>query len=628
MRIQVALNKRTLTNHMKYYKTNNPYIKYFLHKSSWIRRAHNIGLSFNVIALIVFFSLLSTITEVFGIGIFLPIFQFIRMDGDLDALAADSNIWPHIIDALNYFNIEVSLLALLLLSFFFFLGRQIFIYVRLIYTEAVTQRLIQHQRNCLFDMYIEADTSYHDSTPVGNLVNIIMVEVNKAVSGVMSPIGLIVYIVMLIGYLSMLFVLSWQMTIASIIILLIASIAPKVWINQSMQTGRRLVNANTQMSEFLVGRLKSPRLVRLAGTERAEKDEFNNLTLSQRKYQVFGSMLKAKTTVAMDPIVIGLSLSFLYVSYTVLHLQIEVIGLYLVIALRLMPVVQSILLQYQAIQGSIGSIEILENRFTEMERSREQDNGSMELIELNQSILFSNIFYRYPTGKGDALKNVTIEIKANKFIAIVGPSGSGKSTLIDLMPRLRLSNKGLIKIDGVNIEKYTLKSLRHMISYAPQFPQIFDGTVKNHILYGKKSATDDEVRQAAYLAGAEEFINELPLGFDTSLGEDAVQLSGGQRQRLDLARALVGEAPILILDEPTSNLDAESEEAFSKVLDKIREDINTTIIVVAHRLASISNSDNIIVLNQGEVEACGTHSELLNHNGWYAKAWKMQSLEE
>jgi len=455
-----------------------------------------------------------------------------------------------------------------------------------------------------------------------------MVEVNKAVSGVMSPIGLIVYIVMLIGYLSMLFVLSWQMTIASIIILLIASIAPKVWINQSMQTGRRLVNANTQMSEFLVGRLKSPRLVRLAGTERAEKDEFNNLTLSQRKYQVFGSMLKAKTTVAMDPIVIGLSLSFLYVSYTVLHLQIEVIGLYLVIALRLMPVVQSILLQYQAIQGSIGSIEILENRFTEMERSREQDNGSMELIELNQSILFSNIFYRYPTGKGDALKNVTIEIKANKFIAIVGPSGSGKSTLIDLMPRLRLSNKGLIKIDGVNIEKYTLKSLRHMISYAPQFPQIFDGTVKNHILYGKKSATDDEVRQAAYLAGAEEFINELPLGFDTSLGEDAVQLSGGQRQRLDLARALVGEAPILILDEPTSNLDAESEEAFSKVLDKIREDINTTIIVVAHRLASISNSDNIIVLNQGEVEACGTHSELLNHNGWYAKAWKMQSLEE
>ena len=182
--------------------------------------------------------------------------------------------------------------------------------------------------------------------PVGNLVNIIMTEVGMAISGVMAPTGLIVYVIMLIGYMFMLLILSWQMTVASIIILLIASLAPRAWIKQSEQTGRKLVNANTLMSEFLVGRLQSPRLVRLSGTEIAEQKEFYNLTLSQRKYQMKGALLKAKTIVVMDPAVIGLSLIFLYFAHTTLQLQIEIIGIYLVIALRLMPVVQSMIVQF------------------------------------------------------------------------------------------------------------------------------------------------------------------------------------------------------------------------------------------------------------------------------------------
>jgi len=211
--------------------------------------------------------------------------------------------------------------------------------------------------------------------------------------------------------------------------------------------------------------------------------------------------------------------------------------------------------------------------------------------------------------------------------AIVGASGSGKSTLIDLLPRLRLPIGGVIKIDGESIEKYRLKSLRQLISYVPQSPQIFDGTVRNHILYGKSDATDEEVQEAVYLSGSKEFINQLPKGLKTNLGEDAVKLSGGQRQRLDLARALVGKAKILILDEPTSNLDAESEERFKQVLSKIRKDTNTTIIIVAHRLASIVDANQIVILNQGVVEAIGKHAELLKQQGWYAKAWKIQNAQ-
>ena len=207
---------------------------------------------------------------------------------------------------------------------------------------------------------------------------------------------------------------------------------------------------------------------------------------------------------------------------------------------------------------------------------------------------------------------------------MVGPSGSGKSTLIDLLPRLRSPTKGFIHVDGVNINNFTLRSVRQLISYAPQFPQIFNGTVKSHILYGKINATNEEVLEAAHLAGAESFIDKLPNGFDTILGDDAVKLSGGQRQRLDLARALVRKAPILIFDEPTSNLDAESEEIFKQVLGEIRKETNTTIIIVSHRLASIIDADKIIVLNQGKVEMSGVHSKLLSQDGWYAKAWNAQ----
>jgi ABC-type multidrug transport system fused ATPase/permease subunit len=603
-------------------------MKSFLSKLSWYDRAKDLGLSLNVIVVIIALSLVSTVTEMFGIGLFLPIFQFMRLEGNIDALVVDSTIWQYIVNVFMYLNLQPSLPILLLVSFLFITIRQLFIYVRTIYSAAVTKRLTQLQYNRLFNRYIESDTSYQDSIPIGSLTNIIMTESGGAVGAAMTPIGLIVSIVVLLGYLTVLFMLSWEMTLFSIMVISFATLIPKVWIKQSETTGRKLVKANTLMSEFLVSRLRSPRLVRLSGTEGAEKQEFYNLTLRQRKYQVLSAILLAKTTVVLEPIIVALSLTFLYLSYSVMHLQIEEIGLYLVIALRLIPTVQSILRQFQTMQGSLGSIEVLQKRINEMKSAVEDDTGTIVLSTLNQSILFNNVSYRYPTGRDYALKDVTIEIKSNNLTLVVGPSGSGKSTLIDLLPRLRVADRGSIQIDGKNINRYTLKSLRGVISYAPQSPQIFDGTVKNHIRYGKPDATDNEVQEATYLAGAEEFINQLPNGFDTILGEEAVKLSGGQRQRLDLARSLVSKSSILILDEPTSNLDIESEEMFSRALSRIRSKTNTTIIIVTHRLASIMDVDKIIVLNKGKVEATGTHLELMAQDGWYAKACKIQMSKE
>jgi ABC-type multidrug transport system fused ATPase/permease subunit len=592
---------------------------------SWVDRVRNLGLSYRVIIILSLLSLVATITEIISIGIFLPIFQFIRLDGDITALVSDSTLWKYLINVFDFFKIKPLFISLLLISFSFFIARQFLLYVRLVYGSAVRQRIMQALRHRIFKGYIEADTTYHDNTPVGSLVNVVTTEVNKAIFGMMAPLELIVYFIMLIGYLAILALLSWQMTLLSAIVLLLSSRIPHIWIKKSANTGRSIVSANTLVSEFLVGRFRSPRLVRLAGTEVAEKNEFHQLTQLQRKHSVFASILQAKSDVVMEPIVIGLSLIFLYFSYTVLKLQIEIIGLYLLIVLRMLPIVKGIISQQQKMQNLLGPIEVIEERLSSMKDSVEKDLGVKSIRQLNKSFLLDNVSYRYPSSDYDALKEVTINISVNKITAIVGPSGSGKSTLIDLLPRLRMPNKGSIKIDDIDIGKYTLKSLRKSISYAPQSPQIFDGTVKNHILYGKINATEEEVQEAIRLAGAEDFINKLPLGLDTILGEDAIKLSGGQRQRLDLARALVRKASILILDEPTSNLDIESEQLFNQVLYRIRKETNTTIIIVSHRLSSISDADNIVVLNQGKIESSGTHLELLSQNGWYAKVWKMQA---
>ena len=592
--------------------------------SGWLYRAHNLGLPYRVIVIIIFISLIATVTEIFGVGMFLPIFQFISFEGNIDALVTDSTIWKYLINVFDFFKIEPLFAHLLILSFSFFIGRQIFLYFRMVYIASIRQRIVYKIRNTIFNKYIKANTAYHDSIPVGNLVNVITTEANNAVIGIMAPLGLAVYLIMLCGYISVLLLLSWQMTIISIIVILISSLLPNIWIKKSANIGRKLVHANTMMTEFLVNRLRSPRLVRLSGTEIAEKNEFCGLTKKQRNYSIFASVLKSRTDIVMEPVVIGLSLVFLYFSYTVLELQIEVIGLYLVIALRVLPIVKSVISQWQRVQMFLGSIEIIEGRISDMEKSAESDTGVKVLNKLTNSVKFDNVSYRYPGYQNNVLKNITIEFKLNSVNAIVGPSGSGKSTLIDLLPCLRLPTNGVIQIDSINIGKYTIKSIRELMSYAPQSPQIFNGTVKSHILYGKKDATDDEIWEAINLAGAKNFINKLPQGIDTFFGEEAVKLSGGQRQRLDLARVLVRKSKIIILDEPTSNLDAESEEEFEKSLRRIHKETDATIIVVAHKLANIAYADNIIVLNQGKVESMGKHEELLGQKGWYSQAWDTQ----
>ena len=253
----------------------------------------------------------------------------------------------------------------------------------------------------------------------------------------------------------------------------------------------------------------------------------------------------------------------------------------------------------------------------------ENVRGAKKLHITSPTIVFNHAAYRYPDGNEDVIRDISLTIPAGQKVGLVGHSGAGKSTIVQLLLRFSDVTNGSILIDNHNIAQVTQESLRSQIAYVPQEPLLFHRDLRENIAYGRPGATEKDIRTAAKKANALEFIDKLPHGLDTTVGERGVKLSGGQRQRIAIARAILKDAPILVLDEATSALDSESERLIQASLETLME--GRTSIVIAHRLSTIAKLDRIIVLDNGVVAEDGTHNQLLKAGGIYAKLWSHQS---
>ena len=291
----------------------------------------------------------------------------------------------------------------------------------------------------------------------------------------------------------------------------------------------------------------------------------------------------------------------------------------------------AMMLAYQPIR-SLASINIVVNQgFAAAKRifeiidtkiSIREDENSKNLTIKDASISFKNINFSYPSSDQHAVKNLNLVIKGGSTAALVGHSGAGKSTIFNLLPRFYDPQIGTILIDDQNIGKVSLQSLRKNISLVSQDITLFDDTVMANIAYANLNASKEEVMEAAKLAAAEDFVNNLPNKLETVIGENGVRLSGGQKQRLSIARALLKNSPIILLDEATSSLDAESENQVQRAISNLTK--NKTTIIIAHRLSTIMNADTIFVLSNGEIAASGKHKELLNTSKIYKNLYDKQ----
>ena len=423
------------------------------------------------------------------------------------------------------------------------------------------------------------------------------------------------------------FVLMWnvheQLAIGTIILIPILAIGLSIFNKKMKNVNRKIYSQLGEFNAGLENSLSGIRVVKAFANEEFEKKIFEGMIQNYRKNKL--AFYKTMAT----------SSSFNYVLMRLITLTSLVFGAYFTIKGELTTgeLVGFVLLAntfVKPIERINTMVEMYPKGFAGFKRFNEELARKPAIVDspnakvaphFNGNIHYDNVSFEYDDGR-PVLENINLEIKAGEMVAFVGPSGAGKTTLINLLPRFYDTTKGSISIDGVNIKDYTLSSLRSQIGTVQQDVFLFNGTIRENVLYGKLDASDEEVERAIEAAKLKEVIEEFPEGLETPIGERGVKLSGGQKQRLSIARIFLKNPSILVLDEATSALDTQTEQFIQNSFDELSK--GRTTLVIAHRLATIKNVDRIIVVTPDGIVEQGTHKELLEKNGHYAELYYAQ----
>ncbi|MGE4218170.1 MAG: ABC transporter ATP-binding protein [Alphaproteobacteria bacterium] len=578
--------------------------------------ARKLGFRRRWIALILVFQVASILFEGIGIGIFLPILELITSNKDVPTLAAESTHWRYLVDAFQLVGLQPTLGPLLGAAFIAFLLRQGFMAAKLLVLNAVKFTFMRDVRCQAFRKFLAADLSFHDRVSAGEFANELAIELTSATGALVSYVNYIGQLTICAIYGAGLLLLSPVMTFATFAIFGATAILLSGLMRRSRAAGQQVTRANQSLSKFLLERIRSIRLIRLSAMERAEQESVEKLADRQSETLIHLNKISTLLTVAIEPIILLGGFAVFYLSIDRFGVPPERVMVMFVAIIRLLPVIKETMLRRQVFIGSFASIQTILRRLEEMDHAPERFPAGRTFDGVRDAIRFREVSFSFASGT-QALRGVDAEIPARTITAIVGPSGAGKSTLIDLLPRLRHATAGQVTIDGAPIEDYDLRGLRDRIAFVSQFPTVLDMTAAEYIGYGAGSIGQAEIEAAARLANAADFIEALPKKYEEPLGESGNRLSGGQRQRLDLARALARKAALIVLDEPTSNLDAGSERAIVSALERIKNETDAAIVIVAHRPSATLVADHILIMHDGQVAAAGTHAELLQRNAWY-----------
>ena len=545
---------------------------------------------------------------------FLPIFQFIANQSSVNQSGADLS--NKIINIIRSLGIKPSLGILLIFSFLLLCFRQLLTFTSTVYSSKIQFYVLKNVKDILFKNFLYAKSSHQENNPVGIISNTILKESSGAVNALMMPIGILANLITMIGSFILLLVISYKLTLATIPIFLLVSRLPYRWIKKTKIIARESISISNKLSAFLISRLKSPKIIKISCTEDSEYGLFKNLTINQADVIYKIKKLKAYTTLINEPVFVFISLSYIYISFQFLGLKLEEIGLFMFILSRLGPIQRGLILKWQTLNEQMASIELITKKLSSLKNQKEKDTLNKEIPIIKKHVSLKNVSFSYTLNK-PVLHNINLNFSLNSINVVIGPSGAGKSTLVDILARLKLPDKGAVFYDNEDYLDFKIKSLRRLISFVPQNPQILSGTIKKHITYGMENVIDDQVVEAAKLASAHEFILKLDNGYDTEIGEDAYNLSGGQRQRIDLSRALFRDSQILIMDEPTANLDHKNINIFNETITQINKKRRLITILITHQLIENIKIDQLIVINDGKVETVGPIDKVKEESTWY-----------
>src|SRR5277367_423574 len=497
-------------------------------------------------------------------------------------------------------------------------------YIANYFTTSVGQWVANDLRLKTYHHLQQLSLKYYDTHETGTLLSTVTADV-QTIQGFASSstLGIIVDMFTIIAMLVVMLWLNWDFTLIAVAItpfmLLLVSRFKKTVKKATHQVRKE----QSKIVEVVEQGLQSMRVTKAFG-----RQELAEAQLAEVSQATVKASLKARRIKAMlSPIVaVTVSLCTAFVLYRGSSLIIAGVmtagGLTVFLSYlnKFFKPVQDLATMTNTIaQAAVGVDRI--RAILDADEIIPEHPDAREAGTIAGDIEFEHVAFAY-TADAPVLKDVTFKIKAGQLVGVVGPTGGGKSTIVSLIPRFYDPSAGVVKIDGVDVREYKFLSMRDQIGYVLQETVLFEGTVRDNIAYGRKGVTEQQIIEAAKLANADEFIARMPHGYDTMVGERGETLSGGQRQRIGIARAVIRNNPILILDEPTAALDTESERLVIDALEKLMK--GRTVITIAHRLSTIRDANKIIVLKEGVVAEEGTHEELIARGGVYAQLYKIQ----
>lgn len=592
-----------------------------------------VNVNWSEIAGLVSFAVVFAVFEGVGLSLLLPILQYAE-GGQTAVLESSDAIWRVLSEVMDTLHLPLTLMVLLGMAFMPILMRQAVFYLNSWYSAVVSTRIAMRMQMSTLDAVLEADPEFFTRNSVGYLVGILFNQTTAAGAAILSVIKQISVLLLMALYIGILLVVSAPLTFATLVFAILVSVVVRANINRIRVYAIEAASISQQMVGKVVERLNLIRLIKLRDQRSQESERIGRFARSIRVLAIKQAKVGAGIEVTADPLLMLSVFVTLYVGISVLGMTLAELGLILFILTRLNAKVKEFNGVRQLISANVAGLLLVQRLQQDARASNTIRGGSTPFEPLQREIVLEGISFEYPDTLGTdgalvskgkkVLKDVSVTIPAGSLTALVGRSGAGKSTLVELLPRLRDANTGVIRFDGTDIRELRIGELRKGIGYLTQNAMLFDDTVRANLTYGLDYEPDEQqVRQALEQAYAA-FVYDLPDGLETVIGDAGVRFSGGERQRIGLARVLLEDSSILILDEPTSSLDSESEGYIQQALSELHG--KRTIVVIAHRLATVIQADQLLVIDDGRIIERGTHAELVAADGAYKRLFETQLL--
>jgi subfamily B ATP-binding cassette protein MsbA len=566
---------------------------------------------------VVALSLFAAVLEAIGLSFLLPI---VKLALDENAAESSDGALEVFVTAYDVLGLQltlesviVSVTAVLTVRYTAsFLARWMEVMLRMEY--------LRYLQTEAFENALDARISYFDAQGSDEILNAIVTQARQAISVINQSVQLVQQGSLALAYLAITLYISPLLTVATGVLLGGITYLVRYVVEPGYAIGDRVATANEHVQESVQAGMQGIRDVKLFGVAEDLREEFADAV----GRSVSSKIVLSRNKLAMDngyQLITAITIFLLiYVALRFTSLSLAGLGLFLFAMFRLAPRVSSLNTLVYKLEGSLPHLVRTQEFIDEIKSYQEPQLGTRPVPRRVDEVTADDVSFSYETGE-QIFEGLSVQFETGEFIAFVGPSGTGKSTIISLLTRMYEPDEGEIRADGTPITEFDLREWRSRISVVRQNPFIFNDTLRQNVTIGNQGASESEIRHACETAQVTEFLDDLPEGYDTVLGDEGVRLSGGQKQRVALARALLKDAEFLVLDEATSDLDSNIEETVQAAI----ESMDRGMLVIAHRFSTVVNADRIYTIEDGRISETGTHSELVEHEGTYAELYATQT---